>query len=254
MFANYHTHTYRCHHAIGTDEEYVISAINNGIRILGFSDHAPFTFPDGTESGYRIESSAIKGYFDSLNELREKYKDKIEIYIGFEMEYYPLYFDDMMNYVENLGAEYLVLGQHFIGNEYPDGKYVGANTHTEADLKEYVDCVVKAIKSKKFLYVAHPDVFRYDSKSDAYKKEMSRLCRTAKRYNVPLEINFLGIRDNRYYPENDFWEIAGEIGVKVVFGVDAHTPQSFEIEKALNVAESMVKKYNLKVLDSLKIK
>lgn len=27
---NLHTHTYRCHHAKGTDEEYVIKAIENG--------------------------------------------------------------------------------------------------------------------------------------------------------------------------------------------------------------------------------
>ena len=96
MFANYHTHTFRCHHAIGTDEEYVLSAINNGIKILGFSDHAPFIFPDGTESGYRIQSSQVSDYFNSLKELREKYKDKIKIHIGFEMEYYPLYFEDML--------------------------------------------------------------------------------------------------------------------------------------------------------------
>jgi len=254
MIANYHTHTARCRHADGDDREYVEAAINNGIKILGFSDHAPFTFPDGTESGYRIESSEIQSYFESINELREKYKDKIEIHIGFEMEYYPLYFDDMINYVEKLGAEYLILGQHFIGNEYPDGKYVGGAAHSDAELKEYVDCVIAGIKSKKFLYVAHPDVFRFDSKSDAYKKEMSRLCRASKRYNVPLEINFLGIRDNRYYPENDFWKIAGEIGVKVVFGVDAHTPQSFEIKEALSVAQSMAETYNLNVINSLKIK
>ena len=27
---NYHMHTYRCMHASGTDEEYVLSAIKNG--------------------------------------------------------------------------------------------------------------------------------------------------------------------------------------------------------------------------------
>ena len=83
-----------------------------------------------------------------------------------------MYFEDMLKNVENLGAEYLILGQHFIGNEYPDGKYVGSTTHSEADLKEYVDCVIAGIKSNKFLYVAHPDVFRFDTTSDFYKKEM----------------------------------------------------------------------------------
>jgi transcriptional pleiotropic repressor len=34
---NYHTHTYRCGHAIGNDEEYVLEAIGLGLQTLGFS-------------------------------------------------------------------------------------------------------------------------------------------------------------------------------------------------------------------------
>ena len=33
---NYHTHTYRCGHAIGTDEEYVLAAIEKGFKENGF--------------------------------------------------------------------------------------------------------------------------------------------------------------------------------------------------------------------------
>ena len=142
MFANYHTHTYRCRHASGTEEEYILNSINNGIKILGFSDHAPFKFPDGHESGYRVPTDEAENYFEVISKLREKYKDQIEIHIGFEMEYYPLYFDDMLKYVKSLGAEYLILGQHFIGSEHPNGKYVSHGTTTEDDLKEYVDCIV----------------------------------------------------------------------------------------------------------------
>ena len=36
---NYHTHTSRCGHAIGEDEEYVIEAINASYKGIGFSDH-----------------------------------------------------------------------------------------------------------------------------------------------------------------------------------------------------------------------
>lgn len=35
---NYHTHTTRCYHASGKDEEYVKAAIKAGIKELGFSD------------------------------------------------------------------------------------------------------------------------------------------------------------------------------------------------------------------------
>ena len=40
--SNWHTHTYRCGHAIGTEEEYVLAAIKAGVKRLGFSDHCPF--------------------------------------------------------------------------------------------------------------------------------------------------------------------------------------------------------------------
>lgn len=37
MIANYHTHTWRCRHADGTEREYVERAIEGGLKILGFS-------------------------------------------------------------------------------------------------------------------------------------------------------------------------------------------------------------------------
>ena len=44
---NYHTHTARCHHAMGTDEDYVQIAIQEGYTTLGFSDHACWHYPSG---------------------------------------------------------------------------------------------------------------------------------------------------------------------------------------------------------------
>lgn len=38
---NFHTHTYRCHHAKGTDRDYVEAAIKAGYTEIGFSDHVP---------------------------------------------------------------------------------------------------------------------------------------------------------------------------------------------------------------------
>ena len=37
MKTNYHTHTTRCMHATGSDEDYVLSAIKGGYQELGFS-------------------------------------------------------------------------------------------------------------------------------------------------------------------------------------------------------------------------
>ena len=43
LISNYHTHTYRCGHALpNPDIDYVKKAISLGYKNLGFSDHAPF--------------------------------------------------------------------------------------------------------------------------------------------------------------------------------------------------------------------
>ena len=39
---NFHTHTYRCKHAVGNEEDYVIEAINQNLTTLGMSDHGPY--------------------------------------------------------------------------------------------------------------------------------------------------------------------------------------------------------------------
>lgn len=74
---NLHTHTYRCHHASGKDEEYVIKAIENGYDLIGFSDHAPYLFPNGYVSSFRMLPSEAEGYAKSINSLKEKYKGKL---------------------------------------------------------------------------------------------------------------------------------------------------------------------------------
>lgn len=254
MQVNLHTHTFRCHHATGTPEEYILRAVENGIKVLGFSEHAPFLFPNGFQSTYRLRVEEAKEFFAELNALREKYKDKLTIYIGFEMEYYPLYFADMLKTAKELGAEYLILGQHAIKNEYPNGKYTtGQYSSTAEELTEYVDCIVEGIKSGVFTYVCHPDNVASLCDEAYYNAEMTRLCETAKQYDIPLEINFYGIRDHRRYPDEKFWEIAGRVGNKVVYGFDSHdTPAAFDGD-SIAVADELVRKYGLKLVENPEI-
>ena len=40
MIANYHSHTTRCNHAKGTEEEFIRCAMDRGLKVFGFSDDA----------------------------------------------------------------------------------------------------------------------------------------------------------------------------------------------------------------------
>lgn len=114
MNYNLHTHTYLSHHASGTPEEYVLRAIDGGIKYMGFSDHFPWMCADGIKSTFRVDVEDASAYIGEVLRLKEKYKDKIEIHLGFEMEYYPENFSKMLENARAYGAEYLICGEHFV--------------------------------------------------------------------------------------------------------------------------------------------
>lgn len=254
MIANYHTHTFRCHHATGTEREYIETAIAGGLKTLGFSDHVPFRYPDGHESGHRVFCDDISDYRETLTALREEYRGRIDIRIGFEMEYLPEHFPAMLRTAVDAGAEYLILGQHFVGTEYPVMRHSAEPHDRVEDLETFADLVASAIKSGAFSYVAHPDMFRFVGDKAVYQKGMERICRASLEYDIPLEVNFLGIRDGRHYPNPAFWELVGKMGCKVIYGCDAHDAPSAFDAASLAAAEEMRARYGLRVVDTVPLR
>ncbi len=255
MIANYHTHTKRCLHASGFDEEYIEKAIAEGVKILGFADHAPYLYPDGYVSYYKMTPDEAPEYISSLSALREKYKGKIELHIGFEAEYYPALWKKSLEFWKSLGGiEYLLLGQHFTCEEYPKEKALHSFDGFAAPqpVTEYVNTVIAAIKTKRFTYVAHPDVINYTGDDiDFYKSEMRRLIKAAIKENIPLELNILGLASGRNYPSPVFWEVASDFSPRAVLGCDAHNPRDLadkdNILKALRFAD----KYKINLVDTV---
>lgn len=242
--ANYHTHTAMCHHADGEIRDYVEAAVRAGFETLGFSCHAPYPFENGFVSWFRMLPNEAKLYFDELNALREEFRGKIDIKIGFEAEYYPEHFNSLLSLVCPLGCDYLILGQHFTNNEY-DGSYSGDGSDDMSHVDAYVSQVVRAMATGSFTYLAHPDLSNNMGRNDVYVEKMAPLCRASLEYDVPLEINLLGIADGRRYPNEAFWRMVGEYGCRTVIGYDAHTPSALEDTDALKRAYELVDKFGL---------
>ena len=245
MDYNYHAHTKRCGHASGTEEEYIVRAIGNGIKYMGFSDHAPLRFKSGFESDWRVPTDEAGNYVQEIRKLREKYKNEIDIKIGFEMEYYPALFDEMLKNAVEYGAEYLILGPHYIEEENKNLPHAISENEDVKFLKSYTEMVVSAIKTGVFTYVAHPDIINFTGDKEIFLSEMRKICIASREYNIPLEINFLGIRDNRNYPNEAFLKLAGEEKCPVTFGFDAHTVEAAFDGESLVKAKELVKKFNL---------
>ncbi len=249
LLANYHTHTTRCNHATGDEREYIENAIRAGLVELGFSDHAPMVFhTPGYYSGFRIRPERFEDYVTTLRALKEEYAGQIKIRIGLEVEYYPELFQDFLDYIRPYGIEYLIMGQHFLGNEIGE-KPSGMETDDESRLARFVDQVSEGMRTGKFSYVAHPDMMPFKGDPDVYAKQVSRLIDCSLETETPLEINFLGIRGKRAYPNPKFWEQAGKQHALCVFGCDAHSPDVTADLESLKVAEQMVKQYGLRHVD-----
>lgn len=227
MKANYHTHTYRCGHATGSDEQYIETAWRAGIKKLGFSDHSPQPFSGGyyTQS-VRMRPETLGEYAETIRRLKNQYGDRIEIHLGVEAEYYPALFSKLLAQLRDNGVEYMILGQHWCGNEEGFLHNI-CPTDNEQQLRMYCDQVIEGIQTGMFTYIAHPDIFCFVGEDKAYERHMTRLCREAKSCDIPLEINLLGLGDKRNYPSKRFWRIAAQEGNRVILGRDAHNPDAF---------------------------
>lgn len=231
MKNNYHGHTYRCGHADNTmsDEDFVKEFINKGFKKIAFTDHCPYN--DGTDDRREMRMSYEEkdNYLKSINDLKEKYKNIIEIETGYEVEYSPGKEEHLLNLKGETNI--LVLGQHFIlgnNNELIRFRY---HDFSDEELITYAEHLEMAMEKKIPDLIAHPDLYMInrDSFGDIEAKVAHMICKSAEKYNIPLEINlteaFLNlsnIKKRVYYPCKEFWKIATNYNIKVLYNIDAH--------------------------------
>ena len=253
MIANYHTHTHRCNHAIGREEDYVKEALGMGLKILGWADHTPYLFPDGYYSSYRMRPAQLPGYVRTIEDLREQYRGQIEMPIGLETEYYPKHFGSLLDFLRDFPIDYLILGQHFVGNEY-DAPYCAVATDEKELLRRYCRQSMEAMNTGLFTYFAHPELIHYQGEWKFYQETMRPMCAEAKACGMPLEINLLGLGDGRHYPNRFFLEVAAEEGCEMILGCDAHSPQALNRPEVEAKAMALAREFDLKVLETVPLR
>ena len=225
MKKNYHTHTWRCGHAAGTERDYIEEAIRQGLTTLGFSDHSPQPAGWMVDDGIRMTPAQTEGYFAVLSALKEEYADRIKILIGVEAEYSQESFPGLLEHLKSFPCDYLIMGQH-----YMDQTYVRTWKQLPQELERHVSIMLEGMATGKFLYLAHPDLMSWDRDDIVYAEQAQRLCEGMKKLDIPIEFNLLGFRNKRSYPDPKFWRIAGRVGNRVIFGMDAHKPGDLDVE------------------------
>ena len=255
--ANYHTHTARCGHADGTDEQYIDAAIERGFDVFGFSDHVPWPYESGFVNPHvRMPITQMDEYIAAMRELKKKYADRISLLIGFECEYYPKYMGWLADMKEAKKLDYLIFGCHY--EDTDEGGFYFGNSFRAEHLRRYTDRAIKGIETGMFAYMAHPDLFmrRYPVFDANCRAAARDICQCCKENNLPMEINLhdryrLGGRNGNGYPNADFFEIVYDTGNQVIIGLDAHEPQEVSNPREYDWAEKQAARFGDRWLHQL---
>lgn len=148
--------------------------------------------------------------------------------------------------------EYMLLGQHALGNEQGD-YFCGRATEDEVILKRYVDQCMEAMNTGCFACFAHPDLIHFIGDGKVYKQHMRTMIREAKGCNVPLELNLAGLCTGRNYPNRLFWELVAEENAAAIIGCDAHSPAFLKDTDMDEKAKVWLEGLNIAFMESLQL-
>jgi histidinol-phosphatase (PHP family) len=250
MIANYHTHTMRCKHAVGTDEEYVLEAIKCGYKVLAFTDHSPWPLHPFESASIRMDIAELAEYVDSVQRLKAKYQDKIDIKLGLEAEYFEDRIEWLANMKELFNMDLLIFGNHF-HRTISYGTYYAFYNNPDQVLNHYRNDSIAGLRTGLFSIFAHPDIFArsvrvWDKKAEDMSREIIRF---AKEQEVYLEFNLGGMRSFAGYPHLPFWKIVSQEKAPTIIGIDAHSPSDLSDIRSINEAKRILNELNIELTE-----
>ena len=247
MRVDLHNHTTLCNHATGSSEDYILKAIDLGIDVYGFSDHAPMDY----EPEYRMNMKQKYDYEKEILNLKEKYINDIDIRLGYEVDFMsnPKY---MEKSILNSNVDYLIGSVHFLNEDnslwgFDNPAFIKTYETTNIDKiwQDYFDAIEAMAKTNYFNIVGHLDlikVFKYLPKKDI-KLMATNAIKAIKKSNMVLEINAAGLRKpiKEAYPSKELLELAFEYDIEITFGSDAHSIEQvgFGYDLVLQIAKDV---------------
>lgn len=226
IFYDSHMHTPLCKHAWGDPEEYAAQGLRAGLKGIIFTCHCPM--PNGFWPTVRMDESEFDTYVAMVARTTEKFKGKLDVWLGLESEYFPGY----EKYIEQLHqrADYhFILGSvHWQAKEYLS-KF--ENGTIEGFRRTYFNHLADSAESGLYDCLGHPDLVKnYHPDSWCFpilKDHVARCLDRIAATGVAMEMNTSGL--NKSYaemnPGNEMLGMMAERKIPVVIGSDAHRAQ-----------------------------
>ena len=250
---DFHMHSTFCD-GKNTPEEMVNTAIQKGMTSLGICVHSYQFF----DESFCIKKEKQKGFLELMASLKEKYKDKIKLYAGVELEYFSEFdtsgFDYIIGSVHYVKYDdnYLVVDSSRIHIDEATEKYFGGDIY--AYCEAYYELVGDVCNKTNCNIIGHIDLVtkfnegdvHFDTKNPRYINADRKAVDKLVKYNVPFEMN-TGAISRGYrtspYPSDDILEYILSKGGKIVLSSDAHNCDSIGLE--FDKCEENLKKYGV---------
>jgi len=225
MLVDLHNHTPLCNHAKGTISEYIEAAIKQNTQYFGISDHAPMHF----DPAYRMKFEEMTSYEKSIKEAKESYHDRINILLGYEVDFLPGYMDER---VLKADVDYLIGSVHFLGNwGFDNPEFISQYESKDIDsiYRDYFEAIESMAKSHHFDIVGHLDlikVFGFRSHTDVRLLAKDAI-KAIKKADMVVELSSAGYRKpvKEAYPSDTLLSLLAEADIPITFASDAHHPK-----------------------------
>ncbi|GEP43936.1 histidinol-phosphatase [Brevifollis gellanilyticus] len=223
LYYDSHMHTPLCKHAWGEPEEYCAQGVKAGLKGIIFTCHCPM--PDGFWPTVRMSESEFDVYLGLVQRAKDAYKNKLDVCLGIESEYFPGY----EKYIENLHQrapfDYCLGGLHWQSKEYLNKFEQGT---IEGFRRTYFEHLAVSAETGLYDCVAHPDLVKnYHPDSWCFaiiKNTVSNVLDRIAKTGVAMELNTSGL--NKSYsemnPGNEMLRMMAERKIPIVVGSDAH--------------------------------
>jgi len=239
---NLHTHTVYSDGA-GTVEENILSAIEKGFVSIGISDHS-FTDFDTT---YCMKNDAEEEYVKEIHSLRDKYRDRIEVYCGLELDGYSECDRGQYDYVIGSCHYIKTCDGYFSVDHCLEGHRMLFERYFDSDPTRFAMAYFDTIASRTL--VQKPDIIGHfdlvskfglmDETGDAYLKIAREALSACLEVTPFIELNTgtvaRGIRAVPYPAPYLLPEIKALNG-KVVLSSDSHKCANLDFDFDLSVA------------------
>jgi histidinol-phosphatase (PHP family) len=247
-----HVHTELCHHARGKMEEYVLAAINRGLRKLIFLEHLEVGV-NYFESTWLTDDD-FSFYHEEGKRLQDKYKGSLEIGLGVEVGYNPEFLEEIKSRLALYAWDRIGISYHFLETDSGHLNMVSSKQHNIDMLEQLgIDDVITryykdlqtAVEKLPGTVLCHIDAVLRHSPAIILTADhlnlIDDLLDSVARNNMSLEVNTSGYRiKNEPYPSLEILKKAIKMNIPLVAGSDAHCPE--DVGRYFDRLASLMKK------------